>query len=137
LTKEQLKEYKHIKHERDNLATMIKELEATMYSPRGTLLDGMPHGGGGNGSPIESMAAKHDELLGIYQEKVAELTAKLQTIEAAIEPLAPRERTLLRLYYINGLTWEQVCVAMNYGWTQVHRIHGRALRELKKEEAPE
>ena len=137
MTKEKLKEYKHIKQERDNLATMIKELEATMYSPRVTRLDGMPHGAGGNSSPIESMAAKHDELLQLYQEKVAELTAKLQTIEAAIEPLAPRERTLLRLYYINGLTWEQVCVAMNYGWTQVHRIHGRALQELKKEEAPE
>ena len=79
----------------------------------------------------------HDELLQLYQTKVAELTAKLEEIEAAIEPLAPRERTLLRLYYINGLTWEQVCVAMSYSWMQVHRIHSKALEALKIGEAPE
>ena len=137
MTKEQLKEYKHIRQERDRLATMIKELESTMYGPRGPRLDGMPHGGGGNSSPIEALAAKHDELLQLYQTKVAELTAKLEEIEAAIEPLAPRERTLLRLYYINGLTWEQVCVAMSYSWMQVHRIHSKALEALKIGEAPE
>lgn len=137
MTKEKLQEYKHIRRERDRLAAMIKELESTMYGPRGPRLDGMPHGGGGNSSPIESLAAKHDELLRLYQAKVEDLTEQLEAIEAAIKPLAPRERTLIRLHYIDGLTWEQVCVAMGYSWMQVHRIHSKALEQLKIEEAPE
>lgn len=137
MTKEQLREYRHIREERDSLADMIADLESTMYGPRGPRLDGMPHGGGGNSSPIETLAAKHDELLRLYQEKVAKLTAKLEEIEAAIELLAPRERELVRLYYIKGLTWEQVCVAMSYSWMQVHRIHSKALEQLKIGEAPE
>lgn len=137
MTKEQLQEYKYIRRERDRLATMIEELETTMYGPRSPRLDGMPRGGGGNGSPLEHMTAKHDELLRLYQTKVAERTAMLESIEAAIEPLPPRERTLIRLHYIEGLTWEQVCVVMRYSWMQVHRIHSKALEAMKKEDAPE
>lgn len=136
MTKEQLQEYKHIRRERDRLATMITELEATMYGPRITKLDGLPHGNGG-GSAVESLTVKHDELQQLYEAKVAELTAALTEIETAIERLEPRERTLIRLHYISGLTWEQVCVAMSYSWMQVHRIHSKALEALKIGEAPE
>lgn len=137
MTKETLKAYKDLRQERDRLALMIEELEMTMYGPRSPRLDGMPHGGGENGGPIEGLAIKHDELIRLYQAKIDELTAAIKDIEAAIEPLPPRERTLIRLHYINGLTWEQVCIVMSYSWKQTHRIHSKALEMLKTEEAPE
>lgn len=134
MTKEQLKAYRNIKLERDRLADMIEELEATIYGPKAQRLDGMPRGGSRPGSVTEEAAIKHAELLGRYQQKVAELSAALAEIESAIEVLEPRERTLIRLHYAQGLTWEEVCVAMTYSWRQVHRIHAKALEILKAAE---
>ena len=137
MTKEQLKAYRNIKLERDRLAAMIEELEGTLYGPRSQRLDGMPRGGSGPASMVEEAAVKHAELLARYQQKVAELSTALVEIETAIEVLEPRERTLIRLHYAQGLTWEEVCVAMNYSWRQIHRIHGQALAALKNNEKEE
>lgn len=132
MTKEQLRAYRDIKLERDKLALMIEEVEAVLYSPRSQRLDGMPRGGSAPGSLVEEAAVKHTELLERYRQKVAELSAALVEIENAIEVLDSRERTLVRLYYIQGLTWEEVCVDMSYSWRQVHRIHAKALEILKE-----
>ena len=43
------------------------------------------------------------------------------------------EKTVLRLRYIHWLRWEQIADRMGYGWTHVHRIHGRALTNFKME----
>lgn len=52
-------------------------------------------------------------------------------IEQAIQSLSNRERMVIRYYYIDGLTWEKVCVKMHYSWTQIHKIHSAALEKLK------
>lgn len=135
MTKEQLRTYRGIKLERDKLAAMIQEVEAVMYSPRAPKLDGMPHGGSAPGSVVEEAATKHAELLEKYRRKVEELSAALVEIENAIETLNDStERAVLRLYYAQGLTWEEVCVATCYSWRQIHRIHARALATLKTRE---
>lgn len=134
MTKERLKAYRSIKLERDRLVTMIEELEAQMQSPRSQRLDGMPRGGSAPSNPVETLAVKHVELIERYQQKVAELTEAAGEIENAIEVLDHRERTLIRLHYIQGMTWEEVCVAMSYSWKQIHRIHAKALEILKNAE---
>lgn len=131
MTKEKLKAYRHIRQERDQLAGLIEELEATIYGPKAQSTDGMPRGGSRPSSAVEDAAIRHADLLELYQQKAAELSAALAEIETAIEKLAPRERTLIRLHYAQGLTWEEVCVAMSYSWKQIHRIHGQALEQLK------
>lgn len=131
MTKEELKTYRSITLERDRLLIMIEELEAQMHSPRSQRLDGMPRSGSAPGSVVESLVVKHLELLERYRQKVAELTEAAGKIETAIEVLEPRERTLIRLHYIQGMTWEEVCVAMTYSWRQVHRIHAKALEILR------
>ena len=132
MTKAQLRAYKELRRERDQLASMIGDIEAVMYGPRAIRMDGMPHGSSGNtGGPTEAMATRHIDLLRQYQEKVDMLTERLAEIEQAIEVLEPRERTLIRLHYIEGLVWEEVCIKMAYSWRQVHRIHSHALEKLK------
>lgn len=131
MTKEQLKAYRSIKLERDCIADMIAELEGVMYGPRSQRLDGMPRNGSGAGSEVEAVAVRRAELLERFRQKEAACSAAMAEIENAIEVLAPRERTLIRLHYIQGLTWEEVCVAMTYSWRQVHRIHAKALEALK------
>lgn len=134
MTKEQLKEYIDIKKEREDLARKIKELEWEKYGPRSQRMDGMPRSGAGESYVLEEQIDKGDKLLELYRAKKAELDLALVAIEHAIEKLEPRERRLVRLHYIDGLTWEQVTVAMDYSWRQVHRIHSSALEKLREEE---
>lgn len=132
MTKEQLKAYRAIKLELDRLAEMIEEMGAKIYNPKVQQLDGMPRGTSYPASPVENAAIKRNELLQRYKDKTRELTEALIEIENAIEVLEPRERTLIRLHYAQGLTWEEVCVAMNYSWRQIHRIHAKALEALRE-----
>ena len=129
MTKEQLRAYRDIKLERDRLEAMVAHLE---YGPSGMHFDGMPHGNLGKpGDPTGAQAVDHTALRDLYKQKAAELSAALVKVEAAIACLESRERTLVRLYYVEGLTWEEVCVFMNYSWRQIHRIHAKALEQLK------
>ncbi len=131
MTKERLKSYRSLKLERDQLLIMIEELEAQMRSPKSQKLNGMPRGCSAPQNPVEDLVIKHTELIKRYQQKVAELTEDAVEIENAIEILNHRERTVIRLHYIQGMTWEEVCVEMAYSWRQVHRIHSQALETLK------
>jgi RNA polymerase sigma factor (sigma-70 family) len=42
-----------------------------------------------------------------------------------------RERLLLQYRYLDGRTFEEIAVQMNYSWRQIHRLHSRALTNLK------
>lgn len=137
MTKEKLRAYRDIKLEKDKLAEMVVELEAAIYGPSSQRMDGQPRGGGGPADVVGDAATKHEELMDRYRKKLRELEAALVEIERAIETLEPRERTLIRLYYAQGLTWEEVCVEMSYSWRQIHRIHGMALEALKNKEKEE
>lgn len=128
MTKAQLRAYRDIKLERDRLEAMVAALE---YGPSGLRLDGMPRSGK-IGDPTGSQAIDHTQVRDLYKQKVAELDQAIVEIEAVIECLEPRERTLIRLYYIEGLTWEEVCVSMSYSWRQIHNIHRKTLEKLKE-----
>ncbi len=41
--------------------------------------------------------------------------------------------SILRLHYINGMSWEKVAVKMNYSYRHTTRLHGIALQKLKIE----
>ena len=123
-----LKSYRALKRERDDLIRRREEIEASILgSPR---LDGMPHGAGVS-DPTANLGAALAELALQYDDKARKLAAALILVEDMIDGLDdPTQRTVARLYYIDGLTWEQVCVKANYSWRQTHRIHAALLSEL-------
>lgn len=127
MTKDQLRAYRDLKLEFDQVSEQLQAMEATIYSPTSPRLDGMPHSSSSKGSAVERAADSHIALQNKYKAKKAELESQLLEIEDAIDALPSRERTLCRYYYEQGLTWEQVCVRMNYSWSQIHRIHAKAL----------
>jgi DNA-directed RNA polymerase specialized sigma24 family protein len=127
MTKARLRAYRDLKLERDHLEAMVAALE---YGLTGVRMDGMPRSGK-TSDPTGQQAIDHTQVRDLYLQKVAELDKALVEIEQAIECLEPLERTLIRLYYAEGLTWEEVCVAIHYEWAQTHRIHARALAKLK------
>lgn len=102
MTKEQLREYRQIKTELAALEVLARKVERY-----GT-----------------------DELRADYDQKREKLAAELLRIEDAIETLDSTERTLMRLRYIDGLSWQAIALRISYSWQQTHRIHARALIKL-------
>lgn len=135
MTKAQLQKYRALKKELNDIRRRREDLEDVMYGPRSQRIDGMPRGGSGAGDVLEERIDRKDELLAMYMAKEEELDDALFAIERAIEKLDPTQRTLVRLHYIDGLTWEQVAVAIDYSWSQTHRIHSAALKKLGEEDA--
>ena len=103
MTKEELRDYSAIKRELTALEVLGRKIER--------------HGS--------------SALRSLYEEKRAKLSGDLLAIENAIEGLNPTERTLMRLRYIEGLSWQAICTRISYSWQQTHRIHARALRQIK------
>ena len=132
MNKEELRMYIPLKREVTQLREQLEELESRIYSPRVPVLTGMPSAPRfGGGSAQEINATKTMELRELYQAKLKEIDGRLYDIETAIAGLTPTFRALLRYKYIEGLTWEEVCVKMDYSWRQIHRLHSQALQELK------
>lgn len=123
--KTRLKRYLDIKDE----AAQIQEMRDALLGPKGANLDAMPRSSG-PGNPVEATRKQREALAREYDRKLEELAAEQAYIEAMIENLDPIERKLMRHRYLEGLTWEKVCVEINYGWTQTHQMHGRILDKL-------
>lgn len=134
MEKHQLKQYKHIKKEIAQLESKLADVEAALLYPKIQHLSKTPGGQPAAGNPQEALAIYHIELRGLYKAKLKELAAEQLAVEKAIERLESQERTLLRLRYLDGLTWEQICVKESYSWAQVHRHHAEALKKLKSVE---
>lgn len=134
--KKQLHSYRDRKAEYDQIVLELERVEAIMAGPKGTNWDAMPRGSG-KSDPILNVVSHHMVLQERYQAKLAELAAAQTLIEDMIESLEPMERKLFRHRYIEGLTWEEVCVAIGYSWRQTHNIHGAALDKLVAREVAE
>lgn len=134
MTKDELKNwlrsYRLKKLEADQLHAAIERMEAEIYNPKTTRFDKIPGSTHNAGSPTERLAIKHIELVERYTAQMAELREEQGRIEETIERLSGTERMLMRYRYIEGLTWEEVAVAINYSWMQMHRIHAKALAKL-------
>ena len=127
--KEFLMSYQKEKRRVRRLEEQLEELRRNKMSPSVTN-DGMPHGT--DKKDLSDYAVKVDE---IEQELVAARYSRIcafQEVQKRIEAMEDeREKDLLTYRYLKGLKWEEVCVRMDYKWRQVHRIHAKALKNLK------
>lgn len=128
--KQKLHSYNAIRHECKQIVDQLKALETAATSPRIQALDGMPHGSGG-GDAMAGIVAELVQLEEKYKDKLHRLHAAMAEVEDMIDSLEdPVERQVLRCRYIEGLIWEEICVKLNYSWSQTHRHHGAALDKL-------
>lgn len=130
MTKKELQSYRMLARECEQLSDLLEETESYLYSPRSGQLSGMPQSPG-FGKETEEKAIRGMELRERYQKQIAELLQRQLAIEEALEHLSPTEKILMRLRYIQGFRWEDICHEMHYSWKQVHRIHGGALEKMK------
>ena len=131
MTRTRLQQYTDLVTERDSIKATLAEMEGTIYAPATQNLDGMPRGSSGFGSSVERAAIPHAELSDRLRVILAQISEETLEIERAIESLPPRERNLIRMHYIDGVSWEEVAQRTCYCLRQVYRIHRRALEMLE------
>ena len=111
-------------------AELLKYREAEMEATR---LEGVKlvPGGSSGGRSIETAVEAIDDLAGQLGAQRAKLVSMRKAIGAAIEDVDDEKlRKVLRLKYIEGMTWEKVAESMDMSVRGVTKMHGRALAKI-------
>jgi hypothetical protein len=91
-----------------------------------------PKGGGSIYGKTEEILVKIVDLEHEIDADVDRLVAIRDGIKRIIEAVEDdRERLLLQYRYLDGHTFEWIAAKMNYSWRQIHRLHSKALTNLK------
>ena len=91
-----------------------------------------PRGGGSIYGKTEEILAKIVDLENEIDADIDRLVAIRDGIKTIIEAVEDdREKLLLQYRYLDGRTFEEIAVQMHYSWRQIHRLHSRALTNLK------
>lgn len=101
--------------------------KATAVTP---VLSDMPKGGGAD--KIQNAVCRIADIEADINRKIdrqIDLRARIETAICAIPD--GRLRDLMRYRYIDGLTWEQIAVTMNFSYQWVCKLHGDALRKIE------
>lgn len=131
MTQDKLREIRDAYKEREQLREKIAQLETMRLSPRITMYGGERVQSSAKGDIQPDLIARIDEAIAAYNAKLKKCVDLIIAFENSIEKLTSRERRLMRLYYIDGLTWEQVCVKMNYSWMHLHRLRKAILEKIE------
>ena len=116
MTQAELREYRSLYKEVEELRRMLAEMEARRGTDRWTELSGTVY------------AARKER----FEEAQRRASLLLERIETAIEALPSMERRVIRLRYIEGVSWSKIAFVMGYSEPAVRqKIHQRALKRLK------
>lgn len=130
VTKQDLRDYKNLQKELQQVRRQMIELELLAISPKAQALTGMPGGGGCSG--VADLAIKILDVQLEYEHKQEETLTELQRIQKDVEQLPFTERQLIKNHYFFGMSWEGVAIDMGYSLRQVHNLHSKALQILSK-----
>jgi RNA polymerase sigma factor (sigma-70 family) len=130
MTKYDLMQYRWILKNIEKLEEKLLEIDAQLQriTTRYTLV---PVSRTGSRDVMGELIVKKIEVEEEINRKLQESYRKLREIERVIEKLDEKEKLLMRLRYIYGKSWGEICDEMNYSWKQIHRIHKQALDKLK------
>lgn len=107
------------------IQSQIDELREQKTSPS-IINDGMPHAGGP--SDLSGYAARFDELFQeLYAEKEWETITYQQIREKIKQVDSIAEQEVLTRRYLLDQNWDDIAVGMNYAYSYVLKIHGKAL----------
>lgn len=133
MTKQELKECRESRREIRQLLDEMEAIEAEVTSPKIPKLSGMPPSEPATSDRMAENVARWVDLQQTYRDKLSRCFDLRMDVEKAMDVLTPTERQVIRAYYIQGKTWEEVCVAVNYSWRETHRKHASALKKMAAE----
>lgn len=120
-----LKSYRWIEAEIMDDEERLARLDARLYTPGAVKISDMPRGG----QPItmESLVAEKIEL----QERINVKNARRRAILESIERMSSeRDRRILKLRFVDGMTHEDVAERINYSVMQARRYCEAALERF-------
>ena len=127
--KEFLRRARDVDRRVDEAQERVDRLRARLEAGRLSRVTGMPRGGGADWTET---ADRLIELERVVNARTREWVRwKLDAIDAIRSVGEPRLAEVLELYYIDGMTWEQVAQRMGLDQRWVYRLHGRALMMVK------
>ena len=127
--KEYLRSYQKAVRREQEILDEIQQLRMDKMFPS-VVNDGMPKGS--KQSDLSEYVSKLDELIEKLKQERFEKIKRMDDILYHISILENEdEKSVLRLRYIKGVRWEEICGAIGYSWKQTHRIHSRALKKIK------
>ena len=122
-----LESYKWLNAEIEDDEERLARLDARLYSPGAVKISDMPRGG--QPMTMESMLIQKQEL----QDKINSKCAKRKEIVNSIERMAnPRDRMILKLRFVDGLTHDEVADKISYSNMQVRRFYEDALERFER-----
>ena len=87
--------------------------------------------GAPSGNRVQDAVEKIGEVESHINHEIMEQCKERDEIASTIAEVPDETmRLLLRLRYIDGMTFEQIAVKMNYSWRWVIALHGRALQSV-------
>lgn len=131
MTKEELKSYIENKREIEIIKDKLIYLEEKKTSIKSMIINDMPKSCNIENDMIGNLLADIEDLINIYKEKELNLIKQQIKIEKAISKLDdPTDRNIIRLKYLDGHTWEKICVILNYSWNGIHKKHRKILEKI-------
>ena len=132
--KELVRGYIPMRKRRDALAQEIEDHYSRAYSCTVRL---NPYRSSVGGAAYDRMAEDICRAADAKQQlaaKIAELNAAMQRVLGLIDiPTDERQKTVLTLRYVNGLSWLDIQDRMGYERTQTLVLHGRALAAINRQ----
>lgn len=136
MDKNELKNYRVLLLEVQQLKDQLQALESSLYSPKGQRFTSTPRVPSGERSTMDGAVEAHIRLERRYREELADKEARQLAIEEAIASLQdPAERTVMRERYLFGKGWPAIVSKMQkigYSERTTYRLHGYALAKLKE-----
>lgn len=125
MDKKTLKQYQNLLKEIDQLEAEKRDL----YCIQAVQITDMPKNH--KQRDLSDLMPKLERLQNKIGDRIDKSITLRNEIEDSISSLEPAERVLMRLRYIEGLTWEQVAVEMHYSYKWVCVLHGRILDKMR------
>lgn len=127
--KEYLKGYRDNVEAANRIEEQIRELRADKLYPSYILSD-MPRSY--EKKDLSDYAAKLYDLIEELKRTRFKRIDTYTKISRQMELMEnERERQVLKYRYIDGHKWEDIAARMNVEWTQIHRLHKKALEKFK------
>lgn len=129
MTKQELNylitEYRSIESIERRIQKLRETLERTTQA-----LSGMPHGSDG-ADKMASMTADIVDLMTKLDLRRIRCEVGMQKVDDAFDKLPDQQRRVMRLRYIDGMSWNRIKKVTHYEIAHLMRIQAAALERLK------
>lgn len=130
MDKERLRDIRFYYEEAEDLKERIAQLETKRISPRSAVYGSERVQSSMKGDVQPSTISALDALLRTYNAKLKACIKITTEFERALEKLNARERTLIRMHYLDGKTWSQIQDEKELSERTLYRISGKAIKKI-------